>query len=199
MNATLADITLPLWLVVSQWTLLFALGFLVIMVYRQIGFLLRLRDLGTEREGLPTGKKAPVFDYFPVNGDANIPTRFDPTGKWTLLLFIEPSCVSCQSAFLALERLAPKLKSAIYPLVVTSADPALLNAFGIFSTASLPISQVNRDVFLDLYQTRSTPFAYLIDPSGTIQAKGVVGDESSIGKLLQKADHSITKLEFTTV
>jgi hypothetical protein len=52
MNISFADITLPLWLVVSQWTLLFALGFLIIVMYRQVAFLQRLKGAGPEREGL---------------------------------------------------------------------------------------------------------------------------------------------------
>lgn len=34
------NISLPLWMLVSQWMLLFALGFLVILMYRQIGYIL---------------------------------------------------------------------------------------------------------------------------------------------------------------
>jgi len=61
------NVTLPLWLVVSQWTLLFALAALLFLVYRQIGYLLDLKNLGTERGGLPMGEEAPAFDYTPVN------------------------------------------------------------------------------------------------------------------------------------
>src|SRR5438034_11685266 len=95
MNVGFADITLPLWLVVSQWTLLFALGFLIIIMYRQVAFLQRLRDGGSEREGLPIGEKAPVFDYLPVNGRSSS-GHFDPRGSWSLLVFADPTCVSCQ-------------------------------------------------------------------------------------------------------
>jgi hypothetical protein len=82
----LVDITLPVWLVVSQWMLLFALGFLVIVMYRQLGFLLQLKDLGTEREGLPIGEKAPAFDYRLVNQNTDASIHFEPKGGWSLLL-----------------------------------------------------------------------------------------------------------------
>ncbi len=49
----MADITLPVWLFVSQWVLLFALGFLIIMMYRQVAYLEQVKDHGAERNGLP--------------------------------------------------------------------------------------------------------------------------------------------------
>src|SRR5437763_14628486 len=63
MNVGFADITLPLWLIVSQWVLLFALGFLIIVMYSQVAFLQPLNDQGSDREGIPRGEKAPTFDY----------------------------------------------------------------------------------------------------------------------------------------
>ncbi len=184
------NITLPLWLVISQWVLLLALGLLVIVMYRQLGYLLHLRDVGTEREGLPMGEKAPAFDYTPVNGDMHLPARFDSIGQWSLLVFVEPGCVSCRSTIPALERLTPAFKQQIHMLVVTSAEPTLIAAVDEFRTASLDINQVSREVSYELYQTRSTPFAYLIDPSGVIRAKGVVTEESAIQKMVQKIDSS---------
>src|SRR5436190_20300152 len=87
MQLTFADITFPVWLVVSQWVLLFGLGFLVITMYRQIALLESLKGAGSEREGLPVGAKAPSFDYMPVNQNINVPVRFESEGKWSLLLF----------------------------------------------------------------------------------------------------------------
>ncbi len=197
MNVTFVDITLPLWLVVSQWTLLFALGFLVIVMYRQLGFLLRLKDAGTEREGLPIGEKAPAFDYTPVNGSTSLPARFEPIGKWSLLVFVEPGCSSCRSTIPALEQLVPILERRMRMLVVTSAEPALIAAIDVFRTASVGINRVSKDVPNELYRTRSTPFAYLADPEGIIQAKGVATDESAIRKIMQKADRSIIRVEST--
>src|SRR5947209_10368556 len=107
MNVTFADVSLPLWLVVSQWVLLFALGLLIVVMYRQVGFLQQLKDQGSEREGLSIGEKAPAFDYTPANQSRAASARFEPQGNWSLLLFADPTCVSCQGTLLALERLMP--------------------------------------------------------------------------------------------
>ncbi len=167
------------------------------MIYRQLGYLLHLRDVGTEREGLPIGEKAPAFDYTTVNGDMHLPARFEPMGKWSLLLFVEPGCVSCRSTIPALERLTPSFEQRIRVLVVTSAEPALIAAVDEFRTASLGINRVSIDVLDKLYQTRSTPFAYLIDPGGMIRAKGIATDEPAIRKMVQKVDRNAIRVEFT--
>jgi hypothetical protein len=192
----IADITLPLWLVVSQWTLLFALGFLIIVMYRQVAFLQRLKDGGSEREGLPVGEKAPAFDYMPVNRKS-ASSRFDPKGTWSLLVFADPTCVSCQGALLALEQMVPKLGQTMRVLVATSADPAQISAVDAFRTASVDISRVPGDVPSRLYQTTITPFGYVIDPEGKIRAKGVTTDEASIRKIVRKADRNPVNVELT--
>lgn len=197
MNIAFADITLPLWLVVSQWTLLFALGFLIVVMYRQVGFLQQLKDQGSDREGLPLGEKAPAFDYTPVNDSITASTRFDPKGRWSLLVFADPGCVSCQSTLLALERLMPRLGQAVRVLVVTSAEPAQINATDSFRTTVVAISRIHTDVASRVYRISTTPFGYLIDPEGMISAKGIVTDEPSIRKLVRKVDRSPVKVEFT--
>lgn len=196
MNISFADITLPLWLVVSQWTLLFALGFLIIVMYRQVAFLQRLKDGDSEREGLPVGEKAPPFDYMPAN-QRTASTRFDPKGAWSLLVFADPTCVSCQGALLALEHMAPKLRQTMRVLVATSADPAQINAVDAFRTASVTVSRVPGDVASRLYQTTVTPFGYVIDPEGKIRAKGIATDEASIRKIVRKADRNPVNVELT--
>ncbi len=198
MTITIADISFPLWLVVSQWVLLFALGLLVIAMYRQLGYLLHLKDAGTERDGLTIGEKAPAFDYMPVNGGRHLSARFEPTGQWSLLVFVEPGCVSCRSTIPALERLVPSFKQRTSIMVMTSAEPALIAAVDEFRAASLGINRVSKDVPDKLYQTHSTPFAYLIDPGGIIRAKGIVADEPAIRKLVQKVDRNTTRVVLTT-
>lgn len=191
MSAVFAALVLPLWVAVSQWVLLFTLGFFVVVAYRQLGFMLRLKDIASERDGLPIGEKAPAFNYIPVNHtidhNINAETRFDPHDKWSLLLFADPGCVSCQTAISALERLAPTLRET-HILVATTAEPAVIAAVEEFRDASVPVRRVAREVPGKVYRTLSTPFAYIIDPEGIIRAKGVMGDEGALRKLLQKSD-----------
>jgi hypothetical protein len=190
-------VTLPLWLVVSQWTLLFALGFLVIVMYRQVALLEKLKERSSEREGLPIGEKAPAFDYIPAGSSTKTSTRFEPTGTWSLLIFADPSCVSCQGTMLALERLAPQLGQTLRLLVVTTADPAQVAAVDAFRTASFDIGHIRSDVSSKLYRTNITPFAHVIDPTGLIRAKEIALEESSIRKIVRKVERNPINVAFT--
>jgi hypothetical protein len=198
---TLAGVLLPTWLVTSQWVLLFALGFLIIVMYRQIGYLQHLKDQGTEKEGLAPGEAAPAFEYVPAKsgGRDQIPAtaRFNPRGQWSLLVFADPGCVSCQGSMLALERLLPKLERTMRVLVATSADGAQLEAIEAFRDASLAIGQVPHTVSSRLYRAGVTPYAYLIDPEGHVQARGVVGDEAAFRKLARQAAPKPVNVIFT--
>lgn len=196
MQLTFADITFPVWLVVSQWVLLFGLGFLVITMYRQVALLESLKDSGSDREGLPVGAKAPSFDYMPLNRSVTVPVRFESEGKWSFLLFADPTCASCKNALLALERLVPKLES-MQVLVATTAEPALIAAIDAFRNASVEIGRIPADVSTKLYGTTVTPFGHLIDPEGVIHAKGIATDESSIRRIVRQGDRKPVNVEFT--
>jgi hypothetical protein len=196
MSFTIADITLPLWLVVSQWTLLFALGLLVIVMYRQVAYLQMLKDAGSERDGLPIGERAPSFDCTPINRGTAVPSRFEPAGHWSLLLFADPGCASCETALQALEQLVSTFTPTLRIQVVTSAEPARITAVETFNTTSFDICRVHHEVSTQLYRARVTPFAFLIDPEGIIRAKGIAGNERSLRNLVRKVDRKPVNVEF---
>jgi hypothetical protein len=77
MSVVFADITLPLWLVISQWTLLFALGFLIIVMYRQVALLQELKDAGSEREGLSINETDRV-------DEVSLEIQRPPHSRWSL-------------------------------------------------------------------------------------------------------------------
>lgn len=197
MQFTFVDIILPEWLVVSQWALLFALGFLIIMMYRQVALLEQLKDRSSDHAGLPIGEKAYSFDYLPVNRSTNAPARFEPRGSWSLLLFADPSCASCQTALLALESVAPHLALSMQVLVATTSEPALIAASDAFRLSSFELGRIPADVSTRLYSTAITPFGYLIDPQGVVRAKGIVTDEASLRKLVRQGDQKAVNVEFT--
>jgi hypothetical protein len=197
MQLTFADITLPGWLVVSQWALLFALGFLIIMMFRQVALLEQHKDRGSDRAGLQPGEKAHSFDYIPLNRTTNAPARFEPRGRWSLLLFADPSCVSCQNTLLALEKLSPHLAQSVQVLVATTSEPDLISASDAFRLTSFELGQIPVDVSTRLYNTGVTPFGHLIDPAGVVHAKGTVTDEASLRKLVRHGDAKPVNVEFT--
>src|SRR5260221_6726680 len=188
MNIVLAAITLPLWVAVSQWVLLLVLGFFVVVAYRQLGYMLRLEDIGSEQDGLAIGETAPAFDYIAVNHNGRAGAHFDPPGQWSLLLFADPGCTSCRIAVSAVEHLAPTLRGTRV-LVATTAGPQVIVAVEEFRDASVPIGRIAGEGSIKAYRTLTTPFAFLIDPEGIVKAKGIMGDESTLRRLMAKADH----------
>jgi hypothetical protein len=186
--ALVIAVDIPLWIVASQWVLLFALAWLVLIMYRQMALVLHLRDTNTEREGLAVGATAPSFEYLPFNQREGSPARFEVNGGWSLLLIADPGCSSCRQALLAAERLAPKLGPDLHILVVTTAGRSLIEAVDEFREATVEIAQVGDDVPTQMYRTTVTPFAFLIDPEGIIRGKGAATDEAALRKLVRVAD-----------
>jgi hypothetical protein len=99
------DVSLPLWLLAVQWTLLIALTALVIIMYRQMGYYLGVSESGTENVGLDIGAAAEAFSYTQVAPEIKGGQRFEPSGRWSLLLFIDPSCSGCERSLAALDAL----------------------------------------------------------------------------------------------
>jgi hypothetical protein len=189
-----ADISVPLWIAIGQWVLLFALGILVVVAYRQLGYMMHLKDKGSERDGLSVGEQAPSFTYIPAKQRGGEPRFFEPKGSWSLLLFADPGCISCQNALRALERFIVELPSEMRVLVVTSSEPALIDAIEEFRTTSVELGIVDRAIPFKLYRTHATPFAYVIDAQGLIQAKGGCSSENDFRKIVRKFDRNVLQI-----
>lgn len=191
MNGT---VQVSIWIVVGQWILLFALGLLVVVAYRQLGYILHLNDqmsnAGSERDGLALGTQAPSFSYMPVKAGIleNLHQHFESGGRRVLLLFADPGCVSCQNALSTLEEIAPQIRNKLSLIVMTSSDPELIAAVKAFHSSTFEVGLVKNDVIFKSYKTNTTPFMYVIDAKGVIQAKGLAGSKNDIKEVLRKAD-----------
>jgi hypothetical protein len=185
------SIVVPTWMVVSQWVLLIGLSILVFLVYRQLGFVFQLKDMRSERGGLPTGESAPGFEYQSVHNGESL--QFNPHGQWSLLVFADPGCSSCHGTLQTLEKVAPTLAQTFQILVVTTAEPRVIEAVDAFRMANVEIGRVTSSIPDKLYQTHVTPFAYTIDPAGIVADRGIPGDERAIKKLTSRASRSLTR------
>jgi peroxiredoxin len=181
---TMLTVSLPTFVFVTPWVLLFALGLLVVLMYRQLGFLLRLRDRGSVRDGLTLGQAAPVFGYRTVDGTRGPVARFQPGKKWILLMFADPACMGCGKALAAVENVVRKSVSHLEVVVATTAEQAAIDAVEAFKKTSLNVVKVASNVQEGLYQTHTVPLAYLVDPTGIIRNKTIPSDESAVRKML---------------
>jgi hypothetical protein len=189
-------ITVPVWLFVSQWFLLFTFGFLLFVAYRQMSFLLGLSQLGTNKEGLEIGEDAPSFSLVYVNRSVeNSPVYFNAKGEWSLLLFADPNCAGCQQAIPMIERLVAPREKPLRTIILTSADQAFIEASDVFQQTSLAIARIQSEVSLKLYLVHTIPFACVVNPEGRIHAKGLISDESSARRILAIDDRYLVPLE----
>jgi hypothetical protein len=180
------NISLPIWIAAAQWVLLFGLGALVIAMYRQLGYYLQIQRTGAENLGLGIGEIAPAFDFTSPDGTVGTRGRFNPAGQWSLLLFADPRCASCERAVYALEALHRRGDdSRLRTLVVTRASPAQVAAAEAFHATTAEIALVDDDRALDLYRVRQVPFAHVVDPQGIVRAKGVAEDQAALRELLR--------------
>lgn len=176
-------ITLPLPVAFVAWVLLIGLAGLVVIVYRQIAYLLNLsRTTERHESGLKVGDAAPAFDYRPSLGEAQQGLRtFDPVGQPSLVMFTDPHCAICTEMLAALDGLAPRLADkGVRVIAATDAKPELVWALDAYRNTSLPLAHVDRDVTSRLYRMHVIPFAFGIDGQGIVRVARAIGQQSDM-------------------
>jgi hypothetical protein len=177
------DVSLPLWLLAVQWTLLIALTALVIIMYRQMGYYLGVSESGTENVGLDIGAAAEAFSYTQVAPEIKGGQRFEPSGRWSLLLFIDPSCSGCERSLAALDALREEGSlMGLQTLIVTGADPRQIAANPSLRKRE-GLALVEREVAEGIYGIQRVPFAYVVDPAGHVRAKGSADSQAAWRRL----------------
>jgi peroxiredoxin len=181
-------VTVPVAVLVAQWVLLVSLGVFLILVYRQLAFLLEIGRGGKTQQGLPAGTAAPIFDYVPLNGTSKASKDvFETKGKWTILMFADPMCASCERAVASLTRVVRKHRSdGLSVLVATTSELEIMESVEAFKGSSIPLGQIDHQVHR-LYETHATPSLFVIDPNGTIRRGGSFDTESAIEQMLLEA------------
>lgn len=161
---------IPLFLAVAQWTLLFALGLLVIVMYRQLARVMG----GAEpaKAGPALGSRAASFPYARPGDDAV--RYFTPgDGQAALLAFVDPTCPACEKLVAALgEAHRAGELDGLRVLLVTSEPPGYLQISEDFRTTALEIGRPVTRSDLDSYSASATPLLVAIDPAGLVRLAG---------------------------
>jgi hypothetical protein len=159
----------PLYLAVAQWTLLFAFGLLLIVVFRQLGRTLRKTD-AVAPLGPEVGSKAASLEYSRFADDTM--QYFAPgDGQPALLAFVEPTCPSCEKLVLALGTAehAGEL-SGLRVLLLTSSPKSYLKVSDAFRATRLECGRVLAPATTQAYGATSTPLLVAIDRNGVVRA-----------------------------
>lgn len=186
--------TVPLSVVIAQWILLASLGILVVVFYRQLALLIDIGGTRSTRAGLNVGSRAPEFEYVVANDHGHRGSRreFSPREGWSVLMFADPLCLTCEQALQALER-AIQGQGATRALVLTTAPLSIVVATPTFGESAIEVGQIDRMVATDLYRTQTAPYFYVIGPDGLIRERGLANDEPGITRLLSSRDrHALT-------
>ncbi len=163
----------PVYLEVAQWALLFALGLLVVVLYRQLGRLMGSASK-TPELGPAIGEMASPFRYqrLPTGTTA----QFRPGGgQRSLIAFVDPSCPACEQLVTNLGTLAAggELTGA-RTLLLISDPPSYLGISAAFRDTALEIGRPLSAEEVTGYRASGTPLLVAIDGAGMVRAAGVV-------------------------
>jgi len=170
---------IPVYLEVAQWALLLGLGCLVVVMYRQLGRLLRQPDHGVAL-GPPVGSKADPFRYERLpDGATGLVNPGD--GQPILIAFVDPTCPACEQLVTSLGELraADRLPEAKI-LLLMSDPPAYLRVSAAFQATSLEIGRPLNGRELTRYRAEATPLLVAVDGSGVVRAAGVASSPGEV-------------------
>lgn len=163
---------IPVYLAVAQWTLLLALAFLVIIMYRQLGRVFS-QNKHTHQHGPATGSGAASFEYMRA-ADGTRQYLNPGDGQPTLLAFVDPSCRSCEQLVdaMGVAKAAGEL-DGLRVLLLMSDPPAYLQISETFRSTKLEIGRIMTPTTQQAYNALATPLLVAIDPAGVIRSAGV--------------------------
>lgn len=163
--------TIPLYLAVAQWALLGALGVLVIVMFRQLGQLLKGNEKAGEL-GPPVGSTAEPLSYLRP-GQTEV-LRFSPGGgRPALVAFVDPTCPSCEELVLALDAMRAGGELAAVRVLLLISDPAsYLQISEAFQASELEIGRPADPAGLAAYRVTGTPLLVAVDAAGAVAAAG---------------------------
>jgi methylamine dehydrogenase accessory protein MauD len=165
------------------WVVVLFLGFLVMGLLRALGILRwQLEQLETTtprrlgRDGLKPGTKAPDFTL-PGLAEKEV-SLADFAGRELLLVFTQTGCEPCHQIVPALNRI--QQAGDLQVLAVTHGDLQAVGDWARETGALFPVAAQHDWNISRRYEVFATPFAFLIDERGIVQAKGIVTQEQHL-------------------
>jgi hypothetical protein len=170
---------IPVYLAVAQWALLLGLGCLVVVMYRQLGRLLRQPDHATAL-GPAVGSKAGHFRYERVrDGAAGMVTPGD--GQAILIAFVDPTCPACEQLVTSLGELqAAGRLPGVRILLLMSDPPAYLRVSAAFQATSLEIGRPVAAQDMTRYRAEATPLLVAVDGAGVVRSASVASSPGDV-------------------
>lgn len=174
---------IPVFLAVAQWALLLSLGWLVVIMYRQLG-----RVFGEQKtspdHGPSIGSSAPAIEYMRLADDT--PGYLTPGSQPTLVAFVEPSCLSCDRLVAAMSAVHVAGELDDWQVLLLMSDPPkYLRVSEAFRSTRLEIGRVLTRATVDDYHAMATPLLVAIDVSGVVRAAGAAVEISEVRSYIE--------------
>ena len=176
--------------IVTLGILILTTGFLLLGALRTISRLSwRLDQLEATtpgrlgRGGLNPGAKAPEFTLPSVAG-GDISLR-DFAGRPLLLVFSQPHCAPCHDVVPDLNKIHQK--GEVDVVVICNGDAAAVREWTAEVGARVPVLGQENWKVSKKYEVFATPFAFVVDGKGIIQAKGIASKADHLGFLFESA------------
>jgi hypothetical protein len=163
---------IPLYLEIAQWALLFALGALVVVLYRQLGRLLSHKPYQAAPGPAMGARAAPIrYQRLPDGEDGQLTPG---NGQPALIAFVDPTCPACEQLVSSLDALqAAGELPGIRVLLLISDPPGYLSISAAFQDTNLEIGRPVSAAEVAGYRATGTPLLVAVDGTGVVRTAGV--------------------------
>jgi methylamine dehydrogenase accessory protein MauD len=182
---------------VVLWIVVLALLAVVLALTRQVGVLHeRIAPAGALmiNRGLTVGEKAPVIDVADLNGRPLKVGSERGDGLSTLILFLSPTCPVCETLLPVLQSSRKQEKSWLQIVLASDGDPQAHREF-VRSHGLQEFPYVVSAPLGMTYQVSRLPFAALLDPAGTLRARGLVNSREHLESLFEAQRLGVASLQ----
>jgi thiol-disulfide isomerase/thioredoxin len=176
------------------WVVVLALSVMILLLYRHFGLMAMSTAEGHERDGLALGSKASALSGVDAR---NVQHEWTPPlGNHSLLVFASPGCEPCEQIAPFLGQLGRSSVELLNRVVVVASGrgDAALALEKVTGGGALCLAD-DASGAAELYQTRVTPFGFVINPAGTVAAKGLLSNPGFLRNLLDRSGLSATAKE----
>jgi methylamine dehydrogenase accessory protein MauD len=182
---------------VVLWIVVLALLAVVLALTRQVGVLHeRIAPVGALmiNRGLTVGEKAPVIDVADLNGQQLKVGSERGDGLSTLILFLSPTCPVCETLLPVLQSSRKQEKNWLQIVLASDGDPQAHREF-VRSRGLQEFPYVVSAPLGMTYQVSRLPFAALLDPAGTLRARGLVNSREHLESLFEAQRLGVASLQ----
>lgn len=182
---------------VVLWIVVLALLVIVLALIRQVGVLHeRIAPAGALmiNRGLTVGEQAPPMDVLDLNGKAMRVGAARSDGLSTLILFVSPTCPVCESLLPVLKSSRKDEKAWLQIVLASDGEPGAHREF-VRSHGLADFPYVVSAPLGMTYQVSRLPFAALLDPAGTLRARGLVNSREHLESLFEAQRLGVASLQ----